>query len=159
VAGALLLFLMKISRSKNKDVKTIELREGFVEELLPGINEVHENTRIKDWVKYLRIAIAVIRMAEYDYLSKKSNKEDWDSAKAFLFGKNNLFTCVCDLMKINKNMALIKIISYKRADMMGDPIFSSILSEYTERDGLNLSPTSEDINKVISEYVQRKELL
>jgi hypothetical protein len=105
---------MKNYRSSNKNKNTIELREGFIDQLLPGVKVTNHDKSKKDWVKYLRISIAVIRLAEYDYLSS-SDGPDWKSAKAFLFGKNNLFSVVCNLLHINKNMARLKIISYKKS--------------------------------------------
>ncbi len=80
----------------NGKIKEVNIGEDFVLRLFPGIDKQSEDNSNKDWIKYLRIAIAVIRLAEYDYLSNKDG-EDWKSAKAFLFGGNPMFSVVCQM--------------------------------------------------------------
>jgi hypothetical protein len=53
-------------------------------------------------------------------------------------------------------MARLKIISYKKSGIVGDPIFNSMLEEYTDKETLSLNPTSEDINRII-DNVRKKQ--
>jgi hypothetical protein len=135
-----------LSKARNNT----ELQGDFFDHFLPGVHIIDSDKPAKDWVKFLRISIAAIRLAEYDYLSSQTGK-DFQTAKAFLFGKNNIFSTVCTLLKINQNMALLKIISFKKSGIVGDPIFSSLASEWTEKESLILNPTSEDIDNVWKE--------
>jgi hypothetical protein len=135
-------------RSKRKEKNSVELRPDFVSGLLPGIQTEDKKEPPKDWLKYFRIAISVIRLAEYDYLDG-SDEEAWKSAKVFLFGRNTLFTQVCEMFNINTNMARMKLIAYKKAHKTGDPIFESISKEYADKYSLALSPTSKDIQEII----------
>lgn len=139
------------SRSnQRKQRNQIEIREEFVDGLLPGICKQSKSPE-DNWVKYLKLAIAVCRLAEYDYLSKTSKKEWKDSAKAFLFGKNTIFATVCRLLSINLPMARMKLIAYKGANKYGDPIFEAISDEYIDQYNLKLSPTAQDIEGVLKE--------
>lgn len=151
---------MTISRSKRKrkDKNSLSIRKGFIDSLLPDPNSSKEDKKKfpYNWGKYLKLAIAVIRMAEYDYLSiKNSSDDDWKSAKIFLFGRNTLFSCVCHLMKINENMARLKLVAYKKAGKVGDPIFGCMSNDDSVDDIINnktsLSTTSKEIEKILEE--------
>jgi hypothetical protein len=134
--------------SKRKKRNSVNVQEGFIDNLLPGVNKVHK-TKQEHWVKYLRLAIAIIRMAEYDYLSR-SDPKTWKTAKVFLFGKDPLFLSVCKMLSINHNMAKLKLIAYRKAEKYGDPIFECISSEYADKYTIRLNPTSKDIKEVFN---------
>jgi hypothetical protein len=134
-------------KQKRKEKNNVSIREEFINDLLPGISK--SGNKNENWVKYLRLAIAVVRLAEYDYISKNKTDEDWKSAKRFLFGKNTLFTISCNLLKININMARIKLIASRKAGKVGDPIFESMTNEYTDK-YVSFNPTSKDIKDLFN---------
>lgn len=147
-----LALMITTSPSKRKEKNTVSLSNDFVESLLPGIatGPKTSSRREENWIKYLRLSIAVIRLAEYDYLNRKKNG-NWQSAKRFLFGRDTLFGVVCKLMKIDPKMARMKLIATRKAGTIGDPIFESISNEYLDTDTLNLNPTAADIQKIIGD--------
>ncbi len=81
--------------------------------------------------KLAKLAIEVARLSEFDYLGNRFIKRRI-SARAFLFGRKDLFPCLCDLFKIELNIARLLLISWRINSKIGDPVFSFLNNEDTD---------------------------
>ena len=96
--------------------------------------------RSKPEISGFRILLDVCRLAERDYLAKRTPKSHRETAMALLFGASSTFESVCSCLGIQPNAARLTLVAWKLAGKVGDPVFGFLNSKDSYNSFVNGKP-------------------
>lgn len=89
-----------------------------------------------------RILLDVCRLAERDYLAKRTHKSHRETAMALLFGASTTFDSVCRCLNIETNAARLTLVAWKLNGKVGDPVFGFLNIRESYSSFINGKPLS-----------------